>query len=91
MKGIKHTLTAQEIKWLQNHFRNTKNAELAEHLGISETALHRYAREYGLTKTRQFMNKCQAATAAAAKASHLRNGTYPPRSPKSPRSMRGTP
>ena len=86
MKGIKHTLTAREIQWLQNHFRNTKNAELAEHLGISETALHRYAREYGLTKTRQFMSKCQAATTAAAKASHLRNGTYPPKGYRIPRS-----
>ena len=53
-KGIKHTLTEKEVKWLSANFRNTKNAELAAHLGISESALHRYAREYGLTKTVRF-------------------------------------
>lgn len=85
-KGIKHTLTEKEVKWLSANFRNTKNAELAAHLGISESALHRYAREYGLTKTARFMHKCQAATTAAAKASHLRNGTYPPKGYRIPRS-----
>ena len=86
MKGKKRELTEREVKWLQNHFPNTKNAELAEHLGISESALHRYARQYGLKKTRQFMHKCQAATTAAAKRSHLMNGTYPPKGYIIPRS-----
>lgn len=86
MKGVKHILTDKEAKWLEKHFRNTKNAELASRLGISEASLHRYAREMGLKKTPQFVQKCLAATTAAAKASHLRNGTYPPKGYRIPRS-----
>lgn len=79
MSTKKIVLTPRQEAWLCRHFRNTRNAELAARLGISETSLHRFARSLGLTKTPQFMRKCQAATAAAAKASHLRNGTYPPK------------
>ncbi len=79
MKTEKIVLTPRQEAWLVRHFRNTKNAELAERLGISETSLHRLARALGLKKTKRFMKKCQAATSAAAKLSHLRNGTYPPK------------
>lgn len=86
MKCLKHTLTEEEVKWLGKHFRNTKNAELAARLGISESSVHRYARELGLKKTPQFIRKCQTATALAAKESHIRNGTYPPKGYRIPRS-----
>ena len=79
-------LTDEQISWLCRHFRNTKNAKLAAKLGISESGLHRLARRYGLKKTPQFMRKTQAATTAAAKASHLKNGTYPPKGYIIPRS-----
>lgn len=68
------------------HFKHTKNEAIMEKFGWSHGTLHRFAREMGLTKTRQFMSKCQAATTAAAKASHLRNGTYPPKGYRIPRS-----
>lgn len=68
------------------HFKHTKNDEIGSRLGIGQSTLHRFARELGLKKTRQFMRKCQAATAAAAKESHLRNGTYPPKGYIIPRS-----
>lgn len=86
MSTKKIVLTPRQEAWLCKRFRNTKNAELAARLGISESSLHRFARSLGLTKTPQFMRKCQAATAAAAKASHLRNGTYPPKGYRIPRS-----
>lgn len=86
MKGVKHTITPAQERWLREHFRNTRNAEIAERLGISETSVHRLARLWGLTKTPRFMRKCQRATADAAKASHLRNGTYPPKGYRIPRS-----
>ena len=79
-------LTDRQLDWLRKHFKHTKNAELCETLGLSQSALHRLAREHGLTKSRQFMKRCQAATAAAAKASHLKNGTYPPKGHRIPRS-----
>lgn len=79
-------LTPKQEAYLIKHFKHTHNADLAEKLGISETSLHRFARKLGLTKTRQFMRKCQADTAHAAKVSHLRHGTYPPKGYIIPRS-----
>lgn len=72
-------LTQDQVTYLVKHFKHTHNAELAEHLGISESTLHRLARKLGLKKSRQFMRKCQAATAAAARISHLAFNTYPPK------------
>ncbi len=79
-------VTEEQVAYLLKHFKNTKNAVLAEKLGISETGVHRLARQYGLKKTRQFMRKTQRATSDAAKASHLKNGTYPPKGYVIPRS-----
>lgn len=72
-------ITASQEAWLVKHYKHTKNAEVAAHLGISESTMHRIVRKLGLKKTPQFMRKCQQATTAAAKESHLRNGTYPPK------------
>ena len=76
---MKINLSAKQEAWLLRHFRHTKNDEITRRLGVSHTWLHRYAREHGLVKTARFQKKCQAAAAAAAKESHLRNGTYPPK------------
>lgn len=65
--------------WLIKHYKHTKNAEVVVHLGISESTMHRIVRKLGLRKSPQFMRKCQQAATAAAKESHLRNGTYPPK------------
>lgn len=72
-------VTASQETWLIKHYKHTKNAEVAAHLGISESTMHRIVRKLGLKKTPQFMRKCQQAATAAAKESHLRNGTYPPK------------
>lgn len=72
-------LTDKQKKWIINHFKNTKNAEITLKLGISESSLHRFARENGLKKTKQFQSKCQLNAAAKAKESHIRNKTYPPK------------
>ena len=72
-------VTASQETWLIKHYKHTKNAEVAAHLGISESTMHRIVRKLGLKKTPQFIRKCQQAAAAAAKESHLRNGTYPPK------------
>lgn len=75
----KVVLSPEAEKWLIRHFKHTKNDEIMRRLGVSGSTLHRLARSLGLTKTRQFMKKTQAECAAAAKESHLRNGTYPPK------------
>lgn len=72
-------LTQNQEAYLVKHFKHTHNAKLVEYLGISESTLHRMARKLGLKKSKQFMRKCQAATAAAAKISHLAFNTYPPK------------
>ena len=80
------TLTPEQERWLVKHFKHTRNEEIGERLGISQSSLHRFARELGLTKTRQFMRKVQRNAADKAKESHLRNGTYPPKGYRIPRS-----
>ena len=82
----KITLTPEQERWLVAHFRHTTNPEIARRLGISETTMHRFARKLGLTKSRQHMRKTQRNAADKAKASHLRNGTYPPKGYIIPRS-----
>lgn len=72
-------LTEKQLDWLKKNFKNTKNAEIAKRLGISETSMHRFARQYGLTKTKQFMRKVQQNAVEKAKVSHELNGTYPPK------------
>lgn len=78
-KTSKIVLPPAQEKWLINHFKHTKNEEIKARLGISDSTLHRMARELGLKKTRQFMQKCQRETTEAARASHIRNGTFPPK------------
>ena len=85
-KTEKIELTPEQERWLKAHFRHTRNEDIGERLGISQSSLHRFARELGLTKTRQFMRKQQRNAADRARESHLRNGTYPPKGYIIPRS-----
>lgn len=85
-KTTRIALTPEQERWLVAHFRHTTNPEIARRLGISETTMHRFARELGLTKSRQHMRKTQRNAADKAKESHLRNGTYPPKGYIIPRS-----
>lgn len=79
MKGVKIELSPKAETWIIKHFKHTKNAEIAERWGISETTLHRFARAHGLKKTLEFQRKCQEHAARRAEASHYVHGTYPPK------------
>lgn len=68
MKTEKIILSEPQLKWLQKHFKHTKNDVICERLGLSHSTLHRIARELGLKKTPQFMKKTQLAASAAGKA-----------------------
>lgn len=57
MKGKKIILSVEDRRWLAKAYPVTKNAELVARLGISESALHRFAREMGLVKSREYMEK----------------------------------
>ena len=77
-------LTDQQEAWFARHFKHTKNEKIAERFGISLRSVNRLAEKRGLTKSRQFMKKCQVETTAAAHRSNLINGTYPPKGYKIP-------
>lgn len=77
-------LTEQQEAWLRKHFKHTKNAEIAERLGVCLRTVNRLAEVRGLTKSRQFIRKCLAETSAAANRSNRINGTYPPKGYKIP-------
>ena len=47
-------------------------------IGIKHSSLHRFARENGLKKTKQFQRKCQLATSKAAREVNKRNN-WPPK------------
>lgn len=61
-------LTGKETEWLKAHFKNTKNADITERLGISHSHLQSLARELGLKKTKQFVRKMQHNAALCATA-----------------------
>ena len=75
----RHTVTAEQIAWLEKHYRHTKNDDIKAKFGMTDGTLHRLARKYGWTKTTQFRHKCQAHAKNRAAESHRLNGTYPPK------------
>lgn len=70
-KGVQVSLTTEQTEWLCANYANTTNAELMAHLNIKSTTLHRLARAYRLSKSKEFMlavareNFRQASIAAA--------------------------
>lgn len=72
MKGHKIELTEKQRAYLAKHFKNTKNKDLAEKLGIGLRSVVRIGREMGLTKTKQFMRKMQANSCAHMAESNRR-------------------
>lgn len=76
---MKIELTEKQLQYLIRHFKDTDNGYLALELCISESTLHRFARQYGLTKTKAHCRQMSLEAAAEAKRSHLKNGTYPPK------------
>ena len=82
-------LTDQQEAWLQKHFKHTKNEDIAKKLGVSLRSVNRMAERRGLTKSRQFIKKCQIEAAAAANKSNRINGTYPPKGYQIPNKEKG--
>ena len=76
---MKIQLTERQTAYLVRHYPNTKNDVLMEKLGLRFSTFHRIVRSLGLKKTARFMAKCQKELNEAARKSHLRNGTYPPK------------
>ena len=47
----KHVLTQQQIDWLCKYFPEVDNHTLMKKSGMNHSLLHRFARQYGLTKS----------------------------------------
>lgn len=82
-------LTPEQEVWLTKHFKHTKNADVAQKLGVSLRSVNRLAERRGLKKSKQFITKCQENATAKAHESNLRNGTYPPKGYRIPNSEKG--
>lgn len=84
--GMKPRMTDDQARYLTEHFKNTRNEELADKLGISMRTVNRYASLLGLSKTRAFMKKTQAEAVAAAHYFNRKRGSYPPKGFRIPNS-----
>ena len=82
----KISLDDRQLDYLVRHFKDTDNGYLALRLGISESSLHRLARRFGLKKTKAHCRQMQKEATEAAKRSHMKNGTYPPKGFRIPNS-----
>jgi len=71
-------LTDKQKSWITKHFKNTKNDIILEKLKISHSALHRFAKENGLTKTKQFQKSCQLNATKFAREANKKNN-WPPK------------
>lgn len=83
-KTEKIILSEAQEAWLLKHFKHTKNEAIAKRLNVSLRSVNRLAEKRGLTKTKQFIRKCQLESTAKAKESNIKNGTYPPKGYKIP-------
>lgn len=68
-------LSASEEQWMRENFGNTKNAEVAAHLGISTRTVTRIARDMGLVKAPDFIKAMQRnASDHGARVNRARGG-----------------
>lgn len=77
-KGVQVSLTTEQIEWLCANYANTTNAEIMEHLDIKNSTLHRLARAYRLTKSKEFMADWQKKITEIARITNQRNN-WPPK------------
>ncbi|MBQ6577194.1 MAG: hypothetical protein IJL91_05550 [Bacteroidales bacterium] len=79
-------LSEEEAVSFKREFPYTTNEVLAQRYDMSQTSVHRFARQYGLNKSKEFMVDSQLKGARAAELYHMAHGTYPKKGYKIPRS-----
>lgn len=67
-------LSEVERMWMRKNFGTTKNADIADHLGISPSTVVRIARDMGLNKTFDFMKAMQRNASEHAAIANRANG-----------------
>lgn len=84
-KLAKVYLTREQIEWFRANFANTTNAEIMARLNLKMATMHRLARAYGLTKSKEFMADWQKKITEFARITNQRNN-WPPKGYIIPRS-----
>ena len=69
-------LTDEQRAWLCKWFPEEENSRLTKASGMSHSALHRFARELGLTKSQKGMKRIKKRQAAHVKRVCEKNGYY---------------
>jgi hypothetical protein len=69
-------LTDEQRVWLCKWFPEEENSRLMAASGMSHSTLHRFAREFGLTKSRKGMKRIKKRQAAHIKRLCEKNGYY---------------
>ena len=70
------TLTAEQEAWLRKWFPEEENSRLMKASGMSHSTLHRFAREFGLTKSPKGWKRIKKRQAAHIKRVCEKNGYY---------------
>ena len=69
-------LTPEQAEWLRRWFPEEENSRLMEVSGMSHSTLHRFAREFGLTKSPKGWKRIKKRQAAHIKRVCEKNGYY---------------
>lgn len=72
----KPALDEKGLAWLKKHFQHTRNIDIMDRLNIGESQLHRYARQYGLKKSRQYLKKMNLKSRDASADVSQRYGVW---------------
>lgn len=76
LRAKAYVLTDEQKAWLCKWFPEIENSRLAEACCMSQSALHRFARELGLTKSEKGLRGIKKRQAAHIKRMCERNGYY---------------
>jgi len=63
--GTYHRLTEREEQWIVRHFHDTRNGDIMEKYGISESQLNNVRKKHGLKKTDYFMRRMRRVAGEA--------------------------
>lgn len=77
MRGVKFNPTPEQIQYLIDSFPNTRNADLAYHLGISMRTMSRIASDLGLSKSTEFLELRRKKAGDASRQWHIQHPKPP--------------
>lgn len=79
-------LSDKQLDYLVKHFKCMDNEYLCMQLGISVGTLYKFVHRFGLKKSRAHKRQMAYEASMAARASHIKHGTHPPKGYRIPRS-----